>query len=121
MRSIEQVFFIFLFYAFGELLSVLIARFIPGSVLGMLFLFIALRLKIVKPQQVEGVSSFLTTNMGVFFVPAGVGLITQLDLLRQYWLAITLSMVLSTILVLAVVAWAQQKMEAHSLKHKKRL
>lgn len=58
--------------------------------------------------------------MGIFFVPAGVGLITQLDLIRDYWVAIVLSMVLSTILVLAVVAWSEQAMEQRSEKRKRR-
>ena len=119
MRSIEQVFFIFLFYAVGELLSLLIGRFVPGSVLGMLLLFMGLKFRVVQPFQVDKISSFLTTNMGVFFVAAGVGLITQLDLLLQYWLAITISMVLSTILVLGVVAWSQQKMNRYSDRRKK--
>ena len=65
-------------------------------------------------------ASFLTKNMGIFFVPAGVGLITQLDLIRDYWIAIVLSMVLSTILVLAVVAWSEQAMEQRSEKRKRR-
>lgn len=120
MRSIEQVFFIFLFYALGELLSMLIARFIPGSVLGMLLLFFALKMNWLQPCQVEDASTFLTTNMGVFFVPAGVGLITQLDLLRQHWIAITVSMALSTILVLSVVAWTQQKMELNARKRRQK-
>ena len=68
----------------------------------------------------ENVASFLTKNMGIFFVPAGVGLITQLDLIRDYWIAIVLSMVLSTILVLAVVAWSEQAMEQRAEKRKRR-
>ena len=58
--------------------------------------------------------------MGIFFVPAGVGLITQLDLIRDYWIAIVLSMVLSTVLVLAVVAWSEQAMEQRAEKRKRR-
>jgi integral membrane protein len=69
---------------------------------------------------VENVASFLTKNMGIFFVPAGVGLITQLDLIRNYWIAIVLSMVLSTVLVLAVVAWSEQAMEQRAEKRKRR-
>ena len=106
-NHLEQIFCILLFYAFGEALSILIGHFIPGSVLGMILLF-------------AGLKAFLTKNMGIFFVPAGVGLITQLDLIRDYWIAIVLSMVLSTILVLAVVAWSEQAMEQRSEKRKRR-
>lgn len=86
----------------------------------MILLFAGLKANIVRPHQVENVASFLTKNMGIFFVPAGVGLITQLDLIQDYWVAIVLSMVLSTILVLAVVAWSEQAMEQRSEKRKRR-
>lgn len=118
MKSLEQIFFILLFYAIGEASSYLIAQFIPGSVLGMMFLFIALKSKVIKTEQVDSVSEFLTQNMGIFFVPAGVGLITQLELLKQYWISITLSMVLSTILVLGVVARVQQRLERRTERKK---
>ena len=86
----------------------------------MILLFAGLKANIVRPHQVENVASFLTKNMGIFFVPAGVGLITQLDLIRDYWIAIVLSMVLSTVLVLAVVAWSEQTMEQRAEKRKRR-
>lgn len=61
--------------------------------------------------------------MGLLFVPAGVGLVTQLPIIKQYWHIILLSMVLSTIMVMAVVAIAQQRFEqyAKKLHHQKQL
>lgn len=118
MNQLQQVFCILLFYAFGEALSILIGHFIPGSVLGMILLFAGLKAKIVRPDHVDRAADFLTKNMGIFFVPAGVGLITQLDLIRQYWLPIILSMMFSTILVLAVVAWSEQALEQRSERRK---
>lgn len=120
MKCIEQIFIILLFYALGEVLSLLIAKFIPGSVLGMMLLFIALKFKIIHPEQVDKASDFLTQNMGIFFVPAGVGLITQLDLLKEHWFAIVFSMILSTVLVLGVVAWAQQTLEKKTEQKRQR-
>lgn len=120
MKCIEQIFIILLFYALGEVLSLLIAKFIPGSVLGMMLLFIALKFKIIQPEQVDKSSDFLTQNMGIFFVPAGVGLITQLDLLKEHWFSIVFSMILSTVLVLGVVAWAQQTLEKKTEQKRQR-
>ncbi len=112
-----QIFYLLIFYAFGELVSILIERFIPGSVLGMLFLFFALKKGILREGDVADASLFLTKNMGVFFIPAGVGLITQLDLLKQHWFPIALAMVISSILVLAVVASLQQWLGKKSSKY----
>ncbi|MDY6121907.1 MAG: CidA/LrgA family protein [Porphyromonas sp.] len=121
MKYLIQTFYILLFYALGEGLSLLIGRFVPGSVLGMLLLFLALHLGLIRTSKVDSASTFLTDNMGLFFVPAGVGLITQIDLLRQYWAAITVSMFISTAVVLWVVAFAQQKMEDRSFSRRQQI
>lgn len=42
-----------LFYVLGEMMSLLIGKLIPGSVCGMILLFIALTLKWIRPHDVE--------------------------------------------------------------------
>ena len=79
MQTLIKIFFIFLFYWIGEFLSYLMGGFVPGSVLGMLLLFLALQLKLVKVHQIDSPARALTDNMGLFFIPAGVGLMAQLD------------------------------------------
>ena len=73
MQTLIKIFFIFLFYWIGEFLSYLMGGFVPGSVLGMLLLFLALQLKLVKVHQLDSPARALTDNMGLFFIPAGVG------------------------------------------------
>lgn len=116
MRYLIQFFVILLFYALGTLAAHLIGDLIPGSVMGMFLLFLALRAKVVKPEQVKEASHFLTAIMGFLFIPAGVGLVTQLPLLQRYWHIVLLAMILSTIMVMAVVGLAQQRFEAHRQK-----
>lgn len=111
MSGIGQFFVILLFYALGELLSAAIGHFIPGSVLGMFLLFIALQVHAVKSAHVKDASKLLTRNMGIFFIPAGVGLITQKALLQKHWLPIIVSMVVSSLLVMTVVALLQETAE----------
>lgn len=119
MKYLIQGFYVLLFFALGEVVSGLIGHFIPGSVVGMMLLFLALRVKLIKPEKVDRVSLLLTANMGLFFVPAGVGLMTQFDLLKQYWPAIIASMVISTAIVLSVVGWSQDRIEKHQEKKRK--
>lgn len=104
-----QFFYILLFYLIGEALSLSIGGFIPGSVIGMLLLFLALCLKKVRPARVARISRFLTKYMGMFFIPAGVGLMTTTELLSAHWLAILVITVISTVLVIVSVALIQQK------------
>lgn len=108
---LTEVFYILFFYFTGEFISYFIDGFIPGSVIGMVLLFLALAFKKVKPTKVKRISTFLTQNMGLFFIPAGVGLMNALGILSQYWAVILTASVVSTILVIASVAWVQQKME----------
>lgn len=106
-----QVFYILFFYFIGEFLSYCIDGFIPGSVIGMILLFSALIFKVVKPGKVGKAAKILSENMGLFFIPAGVGLMNSMGLLSQYWMIIVITSVISTILVIASVAFVQQKME----------
>ena len=87
MKLIKQLFWIFFFSLLGEVLSAAIRNIvaIPGSVIGMVLLFFALHFNIIKMEQVEEVGTWLTDNMAVLFVPAGVGLLTQMDVLASVW------------------------------------
>lgn len=107
---LTEAFYILLFYFIGEFISTLIDGFIPGSVIGMVLLFLGLVFKAVKPAKVRRISAVLTDNMGLFFVPAGVGLMTTFGIISQYWAVIVTASVVSTLLVIATVALIQQKL-----------
>lgn len=107
---LKEVFHILFFYFAGEFVSYWIDGFVPGSVIGMMLLFTALVLKLVKPGKVQKISKLLTDNMGFFFLPAGVGLMNSLGILSRSWAVILTACVVSTILVVASVAFVQQKL-----------
>lgn len=75
---ILQLAVIFAFLALGELVVWATGVAVPSSIIGMLLLTLSLRLGIVKLRQVEGVADFLVSNLGFFFVPAGVALMSCL-------------------------------------------
>lgn len=105
------IFIVLFFYALGEWVGWLIQGFIPGSVIGMILLFAALCLKIVKPERIKPVAKFLCDNMALFFVPAGVGIVNALDILSKYWQAVLVACAVSTIIVIVVVALVQEWFE----------
>ncbi len=87
---------------------------VPGPVVGLLLLFIGLlareRLGRGGPSQdLKAASQGLLGNLGLLFVPAGVGVVTQLDVLGQNWLPIAVSIIVSTLLGLAVAGWVMQR------------
>ncbi len=107
------IFIVLFFWVLGELVGWLVNGFIPGSVIGMMLLFVALCLKLVKPDRIKPVADFLCRNMALFFIPAGVGVVNALDILSQYWQAVLIASGVSTVLVIVVVASIQQWFEKH--------
>ncbi len=105
------VFVILLMLMLGNGISILMNGVIPGSVIGMVLLFLALITRIVKPETIRQPATYLIKHMSLFFIPAGVGLMTAWNLIADHWAAIIVSSVLSTIIVLAVVGLVQQKLE----------
>lgn len=116
MRVLVGFFILLVFYFFGQFISLLIGNVIPGNIIGMILLFLALYFKLLKPAYVRSISSGLTKNMAVLFVPAGVGLLTATDLVSKYWVSILVASAISSVLVIATVALIQQKMENKRLK-----
>lgn len=113
---IKGSFFILLFYFLGEMLSRLIHGFIPGSVLGMILLFLSLFFNIINPENVKETATTITKNMAVFFVPAAVGLMSYADLLSNSLITIVFAIATSTILTMVTVALIQQRFENRRMK-----
>jgi holin-like protein len=113
---IKGLFFILLFYFLGEAASLLINGYVPGSVLGMVFLFLSLFFKLIKPEYVKDAATVITKNMSVFFIPAAVGLMAYAELLSESAVAILLAVIISTILTIVTVALVQENMEKRRKK-----
>ncbi len=101
-----------LFQFLGELVSRAFNLPIPGSVLGMGLLLLALMAKWVDIKWFEEAAELLLSNMALFFVPAGVGVMVYGDLIAAEWLPITVATVLSTFVVMAVTGKLAQKLES---------
>lgn len=110
---------ILVFYLMGEGISLLIGRFIPGSVIGMLLLFGALSTKIVKPESVDTIAKALIANMVIFFLPPAVGIMNSLDVISRNIFGIVLASTLSTMLVIATVGLIQQRIGVRTFRKRK--
>ena len=74
----------------------------PGSVVGMLFLLTALHLKWIKVDDIRLVSSTLLAYMPLFFIPAGVSVMTTYTLMDGFYWQIVLITMFSTLLVMLI-------------------
>jgi holin-like protein len=87
---------------------------VPGPVIGLLlllgFFLVRARYGGASPDQITGTGAGrfaqgLLQNLSILFVPAAVGVVDQLDILGNYWLALSLALVVSTVLSLTVTVW----------------
>jgi holin-like protein len=101
----------------GELFSTWLALPVPGNVLGMGLLLAALLIGWVKIEWLEEAADLLLSNMALFFVPAGVGVMVYADLISHEWLPISVSLVLSTFFVMAVTGWVEQLLSRRKGEH----
>ena len=85
MKVFNQIGILLGVWAAGELVSQFIKNIIsiPGSILGMIILFLLLQFKVISEEKIKDVADFLLGNMGIFFIPAGVSLIQSLGLIKE--------------------------------------
>ena len=87
---------------FGEIIQRVLKLPLPGSVIGMIILFLALYFKVIKVEMLKEISSFLLDHLAFFFIPAGVGLLSYTEVLKANGLAIGGISIVTTILVALV-------------------
>lgn len=88
MKVFKQLIIIIGFTLLGVLISYLLSLAhinFPGSLIGMILLFIFLLTKIVKVESIDEVSKFFIDNMGIFFVPGAVTILNKLDIISELW------------------------------------
>lgn len=108
MVYIKQLFFIFMFSFFGEVVSMILPFSVPGSVAGMILMFIALHFNLLKIERVEEAGDWLVNNMAIFFVPAGIGLMTNFDIIGAIWWQLLIIVCVSATLMMWFVGFIVQ-------------
>ena len=110
MRYVIQLFIIICFSFAGELLHRVLPFPIPASIYGIILLFSALELRLLKVEHIREVSTTLIISMPVMFVPPAVGLINTWDNIKTNWPEYLLITFASTFVVMAVAGWTTQRL-----------
>ncbi len=97
-------------WAVGNLISLAINGFVSGNIIGMLLLYAILHFRIIKAERVAPTAKFLLGIMAIFFVPFGVGLMESYTTLADNLMAIVVSCAISTLAVIATVAFVYLKL-----------
>lgn len=97
----------------GELIVVALGIAVPGPVIGMLLLFVGLLIRGSIPEGLENAANALLAHLSLLFVPAGVGIMLHAKLVGEQLLPISVSLVVSTVLTIAVtgtlMAWLSKR------------
>lgn len=120
MKYIKQFGIILLISFIGEVLRYYIPLKIPASIYGLVLLFLALELRIIKVESVRETSRFLIEIMPLMFVPAGVGLLSSWGVLKPVCIPIIVIVIVSTIIVMAVSGLVTQGVIRVEKKRNKR-
>ena len=102
MKYVRQFVIIMLFTFLGEVLKALLPFPVPASIYGLLALLIALETKLLPLASVRDVGEFFVEIMPLTFIPAGVGLLESWGVMKPMLGSLVLTVVVSTILVMAV-------------------
>ena len=81
---------------------------LPGPVLGMLLLFLALAVRGAPDHELQTTSQNLLQHLSLLFVPAGTGIMVHLHRVADEWVALLLSLLVSTFATLVVTALAMK-------------
>jgi holin-like protein len=100
-----------MFQLAGELVRAVTGLPVPGPVIGMVLLLIALLTKLPLPEGIHATSRKLLAYLGLLFVPAGAGIVTRLPLIGAHWLPIVIAVVGSTIITMVITALVMRGLE----------
>jgi holin-like protein len=86
----------------GEVIARALGLPVPGPVIGMVLLFAVLLLRGREaPTGLGAAADGLLNNLGLLFVPAGVGVVLHLPLLARDWAPLSLAVLAGTLAAIA--------------------
>ncbi|WP_371263528.1 CidA/LrgA family holin-like protein [Paenibacillus sp. 1_12] len=110
LKCVVQIgFFMLISIAMNKLVALLHIP-IPGSIIGIVVVFIGLQTKLIKLEWIDAGASWLLAEMLLFFIPPAVSLIQYKELMMSSGLRIVLVMLVSSIAVMVGAGFLAQWM-----------
>lgn len=104
MQFLNGITLLLIFQLIGEFGARLLDIPVPGPVIGMLLLFLALAVRRSVPPSLDTASSTLLSHLSLLFVPAGVGMMIHLERITGEWLPIAVALLGSTVITMLASA-----------------
>jgi holin-like protein len=100
IQIIIQIGLLSLFYLVGDWMQSVFNLVVPGSVIGMLLLFLFLSTGILKTSWIEAGTKLIINNLAFFFIPVTVGVLEYYDIFAGKGILLVAITLGSTILVM---------------------
>jgi len=113
-----QICILYVFSYIGNVIQNFFHLIIPGSIIGLLLLFICLCIKIVPVKWIESGAGFVLSILVLFFIPTTVDVMNYPSLLSFHGALFVLAILLSTIISIAITGMAGQFFEKKAQKRK---
>lgn len=93
----------------GIAIKMVISIPIPASMIGLIFLLLALLFKLVKLEWVEKGATWLLAELLLFFIPSAVGIVNYTEILNLKGVETIILIALSTFMVMGVTGFTAEK------------
>jgi holin-like protein len=115
--AMSTVFLLVLLQLIGESIVQVSGLPVPGAVIGLVLLYALLAWRGAVSEEMSRTSGFLLQNLGVLFVPAGVGVIAYLPLIAAQWCDILFVLIVSVCSTIAITALAVTKLSPRRIEN----
>lgn len=117
LRIIVQIGVLFLFFLIGSGIQKLFKLIIPGSVIGLVLLFLCLFFNILPEMWVKEGASLMTRHLILFFIPATVGIMNYFDLFIGSGFMLVVITIVSSLIVLVTAGFVSEKIATRKDTH----
>ncbi len=116
MKYLKQLLIITFIALIGETMNYLIPLPIPGSIYGLLLMFLALYFKIIRLDQVTATGKFLLEIMPIMFIVPAAKLVSSWDVVKGVLVQGTIISCVTTVAGMAIVGRITQAVIRSSKK-----
>lgn len=113
VRICAQICILWIFSFIGNWVVELTGIIIPGSIVGLVLLWLALTLKLINVKYVMDGANFLIAFLTLFFIPSTIGVINYPELLTIHGMLLVIAVFLSTVCTFLITAkisaWIEKK------------
>ena len=112
----SAIFLLILLQLIGESIAQVSGLPVPGAIIGLILLYAILIWRGEISDEISRTSGLLLQNLGVLFVPAGVGVIAYLPLIADQWCDILLVLIVSVCSTIAITSLVVRRLSPRHIE-----